>query len=178
MHKSTRRGFVFSAGAAALPHHMTGSARAEENAAVPLVVAELVRRSEDANAALLRGDVDAYRSLITLTEDFTLMAPFGGKPSRGPDITEETWKRLGRFFKNGTLKQDLIHAYGSADMVVLAVIEHGHVEVGGLPAQEWPLRVTLVYRRCGAEWRLAHRHADPLVGQITLARAAALARGS
>jgi aspartate racemase len=39
--------------------------------------------------------------------------------------------------------------------VVLAVIEHGHGEVGGLPPQDWPLRVTLVYRREGSDWRLA-----------------------
>lgn len=174
---STRRGLVFSAGAAGLPCLMTGASRAEENATIGLALAELIRRSEDANAALLRGEVDAYRSLITLAEDFTLMSPFGGKPSRGPDITEEIWKGIGRFFRNGRLRQEVVQAYGSADMIVLALIEHGHGEVGGLPAQDWPLRVTLVYRRHGSEWRLAHRHADPLVGQITLARAAALARG-
>ena len=140
--------------------------------------AELVQRSEDGNAALLRGEVDAYRALITLSDDFTLMAPFGGKPSRGPDITEEIWNNIGRFFRNGKLRQQVIQAYGSADMVVLALIEHAHAEVGGLPAQDWPLRVTLVYQRDGAEWRLAHRHADPLVAPIALERAAALARGS
>jgi ketosteroid isomerase-like protein len=61
-------------------------------------------------------------------------------------------------------------------MVVLAIIERAHVEVGGLPPQDWSLRVTLVYRREGAEWRLAHRHADPLAKGITLQQAAALAR--
>jgi ketosteroid isomerase-like protein len=62
-------------------------------------------------------------------------------------------------------------------MVVLAIIERAHVEVGGLPAQNWSLRVTLVYRREGSAWRLAHRHADPLVEGISLERAAAIARG-
>ena len=62
-------------------------------------------------------------------------------------------------------------------MVVLAIIERPRVEVGGLPAQEWPLRVTLVYRREGSEWRLAHRHADPLARGVSLEQAAALARG-
>jgi len=40
------------------------------------------------------------------------------------------------------------------------------------------LRVTLVYRRDGSEWRLVHRHADPLAPGISLAHAAALARGA
>jgi hypothetical protein len=38
--------------------------------------------------------------------------------------------------------------------------------------------VTLVYRRQGAEWWLVHRHADPLVRDVGLETAAALARGA
>jgi hypothetical protein len=50
-------------------------------------------------------------------------------------------------------------------------------EVGDYPAQEWSLRVTLVFRREGPEWRLAHRHADALVHPITFDQLAELARG-
>lgn len=140
-------------------------------------VAELIRRSAEANAMLMRGDVDGYRALNPHADDFTLMSPFGGKPTPASDLTNERWEAVGRFFKNGTFKQEVVQTYRSADMVVLAIIERCHVEVGGLPHQDWPLRVTLVYRREGTEWRLAHRHADPLVKGVSLERAAALARG-
>jgi hypothetical protein len=49
--------------------------------------------------------------------------------------------------------------------------------VGGLPAQDWSLRVTLVFRRDGSEWRQVHRHADALVHGISLEQLSALARG-
>lgn len=140
-------------------------------------VAELIRRSGEANAALLRGDVHTYRALIPHTDDFTLMSPFGGTPTRYSEMTPERWEAVGRFFKNGTFEQELVQAYASSDMVVLAVIERCHVAVGGLPAQDWSLRVTLVYRREGSEWRLAHRHADPLAPGISVEQAAAIARG-
>jgi ketosteroid isomerase-like protein len=153
------------------------SAQADEEAVVDQTVADLVKRSEEAHAALMRGDVKKYREEITYADDFTLMSPFGGKPTRGFELTTERIEAMGRFFKNGTFEQELVQAYGSADMVVLALIERQHVEVGGLPAQDWPLRVTLVYRREGAEWRLAHRHADPLVNGVSLKQAAALAGG-
>ncbi len=139
-------------------------------------IADLVMRSEKANAALMNGDIRTYFDLIILSDDFTLMSPFGGNPSRG-SYTRKRWIEIGKFFRNGTLKQELVQAYGSADMVVLAVIEHGHGEVGGLPAQEWPLRVTLVYRRQYGQWQLVHRHADPLVKGISLEQSALLARG-
>lgn len=170
----TRR-CILAAGASSVVT-AAASAPAQEGFAANPPVAELVRRSEEANAALMRGDVDHYLSLITLSDDFTLMSPFGGPTSRGA-YSDEAWREIGRFFRIGTLRQEVVQAYGSPDMVVLAVIEHGHGEVGGLPAQDWPLRVTLVYCREGTEWRLAHRHADPLVRGISLEEAAALADG-
>ena len=140
-------------------------------------IAELVRRTADANAALMRGDAKTYFEVLPHTDDFMLMSPFGGKPTRASELTTERIEAIGRFFKNGTFEQELVQAYGSADMVVLAIIERPHVEVGGLPAQDWPLRVTLVFRREGSEWRLAHRHADPLANGVSREHAAALARG-
>jgi ketosteroid isomerase-like protein len=151
--------------------------RAGAQSSLDTEVADLIRRSAEANAALMRGDVDRYWTMVRPAEDFTLMSPFGGTPTRGSDYTPERIEAMGRFFRNGTLHQEVIQAYGSADMVVLAIIERAHVEVGGLPAQDWALRVTLVYRREGGEWRLAHRHADPLVEGISLEQAAAIARG-
>lgn len=136
----------------------------------------LARQSAAANDALMRGDIDRYRALVSLADDFLLMSPFGGKPSRRPE-DESAWRSLGRFFSNGSLTQEVIQAWEGADMAVLAVIERSRGEVGGLPAQEWALRVTLVYRRTPRGWALAHRHADPLAHGIGLHQAAALGRG-
>lgn len=139
-------------------------------------VAELIRQSQQANAALLRGDIRRYLDLTPHADDYTLMSPFGGTPTHGVQITSERWEAIGRFFRNGSLTQELVQSYASTDIVVLATIERAHVEVGGLPAQSWSLRVTLVYRRDEGEWRLAHRHADPLANGISLEDAAALAQ--
>ena len=151
---------------------MTGVGVAENSEA-----ATLIERSAEANAALMRGDVDRYRALIPVSGDFTLMSPFGGAPTHGAELTTDRWEAMRRFFRNGTLQQELVQSYVTADMVVLATIERARVEVGGLPAQDWALRVTLVYRRAGTGWQLVHRHADPLVRGVSVEQAAALARG-
>lgn len=140
-------------------------------------VQKLVERSRESNAALLKGDSTRYGEFVQLSDDFTLMSPFGGKPSHGSP-TKERMAEIGRFFANGSLEQELVEAYASPDMIVLATIERANVEVGGLPAQDWALRVTLVYRRDGGEWRLVHRHADPLAHAISIRESAALARGA
>jgi ketosteroid isomerase-like protein len=124
----------------------------------------------------MRGDVDRYREIVEYAEDFTLFSPFGGQPTRG--VTPENFKRMGKFFRNGVFKQEVVSTYHVDDMVVLALIERPYVSVAGLPEQEWALRVTLVYRKDNGKWRLVHRHADPLVHGITHAHAAEHASGT
>ena len=110
-------------------------------------IAALVRQSAEANALLMQGDAERYHAMMRWTDDFVLFSPFGGTPSRGRDYTAERVAAMGRFFRNGSFQQEVVEAWGTADMVTLATIERAHVEIGGLPAQDWALRVTLVFRR-------------------------------
>ena len=57
------------------------------------------------------------------------------------------------------------------------MVERQHGEVGGLPDQDWSLRVTHVYRHDGSDWLLMHRHADPLVSPIDLEQMSTLTDG-
>jgi ketosteroid isomerase-like protein len=153
-------------------------AMATPAAAVP---ADSVRSVEEvyakANVALLKGDAKTWNELMPMSQDFVLFSPFGGAPSRFADYTPERIGRMGRFFRNGTFRQEVVQTFASDDMIVLATIERCNVEVGGLPGQDWALRVTSVFKRQGNRWVLAHRHADPIVEEVSLAEAARLGRG-
>ncbi len=140
-------------------------------------VADLVRRTEQDASALMRGDIKGYLELIRHADDYTLIQPFGGEPTRGFDHRPENLAALARFFKSGESTLEVTESYASGDLVVLVLIERQHGEVGGLPDQDWSLRVTQVYRRSGGAWELVHRHADPLVHRVGIDQAAALARG-
>lgn len=158
------------------------SASAAERAPAPYERAaearEIADRYAAGLAALMRGDGKTYyESIGGLTEDFVLMAPVGGPPSVAADYPPERFEQMGRFFRNGGFEQRVLATYATDDMIVLATIEGGEVEVGGLPKQPWRLRVTTVFIRQGGGWKMAHRHADPLASGISLARSAELARG-
>jgi len=140
-------------------------------------VAALEGRSANANKALVRGDIDGYLALIEHSKDYTLMNPFGGAPTHGFVDSPERRAGMAKFFTSGTLDQEVVATYASGELVVLVAIERVRAEVGGLPEQDWSLRVTQVFRRDEAGWQLVHRHADPLVRGLTLEQAAALARG-
>jgi ketosteroid isomerase-like protein len=140
-------------------------------------IAALVERCGDAASALIRGDVRGYLHLIKHADDYTLLPPFGGVPRRGFDSSDQAVEALQRFFTGGVATVEVAESYASGDLVVLVLLERQHGEVGGLPDQDWSLRVTLVFRRHESDWLLVHRHADPLVHELGLQRAAEIARG-
>jgi ketosteroid isomerase-like protein len=175
MDNSTLRlGLLASAVALASLSISSTAARSE---VAPRAVEQLIKDYAQANAALMRGDSGTWATLAPLTEDFVLMSPFGGEPSRFKDYPPDRIERMGKFFRNGRFNQEVVQAYASGDMAVLVTVERANVEVGDLPAQDWALRVTSVFKRDAAGWKLAHRHASPLVHAISLPEAASLAEG-
>jgi ketosteroid isomerase-like protein len=141
-------------------------------------VASLVARAAAKNAAFMSGDMERWSRLVRIAPDFTLMQPFGGPTRHGFDQGPERLAELSRYFRNGTSRLEVEQTLASKDLVVLVMIERQEAEVGGLPKQDWSLRVTEVYRRTGDEWDLAHRHADLTARPLALEQAAAIARGA
>ena len=140
-------------------------------------IADLVANVEEAADALMAGDVDRYLAFIHHAEDYTLLNPAGGPARRGFDESPESRRAMAQMFQSGSAKLELIETYASGDLVVLVTLERNHGVVGGLPEQDWSLRVTWVFRRTQSGWELVHRHADPLVRPITAEQLAALAHG-
>lgn len=137
---------------------------------------QLAARAEAANNAFILGDMRRWYEIVApISQDFTLMQPFGGV-SRGFDPSDAHLDQMARYFTGGEATFELIETYESADMVVLVFIERQTATVGGLPLQDWSLRVTQVYRRDGADWSLVHRHADAQVENVGLEHTAELAR--
>jgi ketosteroid isomerase-like protein len=134
----------------------------------------LVRLTEEATTAFLCGDMERYLELTPHASGFTLMNPFGGPPDRYEDRSESI-RAAAEFFQGGEAKVELAEAHRLGDTLVLVMIERQHAQVGGLPDQDWSLRVTQVYHRDGDDWRVVHRHADPLVRPVGLDAAAKLA---
>ncbi|MGL5137012.1 MAG: DUF4440 domain-containing protein [Beijerinckiaceae bacterium] len=157
-------------------------------AAIPLVaqpagaaadaVTTLTQRAAEKNAAFMRGDMARWFALARVAPDFTLMQPFGGPASHGFDGSPHRLAAMAQYFRNGETTLEVAQSYAMDDLVVLVMIERQRAEVGGLPEQDWSLRVTEVFRRDGSDWQLVHRHADPMVRPITLKQSAMIARGA
>lgn len=138
---------------------------------------DLIRRNDDAAVAYINGEVDRYLELVRHTDDFTLLGPFGGEPGPDSDHSDEAKRATAEFFQGGDATLEVFATYACEDLAVLVGIERQHGTVGGRE-QDWSLRITLVYRHDGTDWRLVHRHADPLVHPIDFDGLARLARGA
>jgi ketosteroid isomerase-like protein len=116
-------------------------------------LAELARRVTEAADALIRGDVEGYVTRIKHANDYTLMSPYGGEPTRGFDDSDEALAALAQFFRGGDANVEVVETYASGGLAVLVVVERQRGTVGHLPEQDWSLRVTWVFRRTAdAEW--------------------------
>jgi ketosteroid isomerase-like protein len=59
---------------------------------------------------------------------------------------------------------DEVSRYVTSELAYVLEIERAQVELANTgETQQIALRVTTIFRREGAEWKIAHRHADPLM---------------
>ena len=67
-----------------------------------------------------------------------------------------------RFSNCESFEYEVIAAGVSGDLAYIAGVEHTTAAVGDDAPEAYALRVTTVFRREDGEWKVIHRHADPV----------------
>ncbi len=129
-----------------------------------------IEASHNALAAIVNGDPSGYLALYAEDEDLTLGNPFGPF-ARGRQSVAERLSGAASNYRDGEITSvELIAKYLSEDLACVVEVESVRAKVGGseemVPVS---LRVTSVFRLERGNWKLVHRHADP----ITTPRSAA-----
>jgi ketosteroid isomerase-like protein len=109
------------------------------------------------------GDAAVIKRLYSHREDVTVFGGFGG--------FERGWAEVGprlewaaSQFSGGTYSQENLSAIVGTDVACLLSLEHwSYINPHDHADTLLELRVTQVFRREEGEWRLVHRHADPLM---------------
>jgi ketosteroid isomerase-like protein len=116
----------------------------------------------EAELALHNGDAAPRRALWSRREPVSVLG--AARNAHGQREIDDLFSSLGRTFSDCTSYAfDLQACDVAGDMAYTAGLEHVSVSMDGQP-RSYTLRVTQVDRRESGEWRVAHRHGDPVTG--------------
>lgn len=113
--------------------------------------------------AFSKGDSGPAKALYSEREDVTLANPFG-PPAHARKAVEQALDRAASQFREGeSVTVEFIAEYSTPELITTFAMERWRSKVGGAAEiTPFDLRVTSVFRLEAGEWKLVHRHADPL----------------
>lgn len=118
-------------------------------------------RYRTAETALHNGDAAPRKALWARSQPLTLLG--AAMSGTGWDEIEPIFDRLQARFSNCTsCEHEIIAAGASDDLAYLVTFEHTTASVNGSPPLPYTLRATTVFRREDGDWKVVHRHADPV----------------
>jgi ketosteroid isomerase-like protein len=111
----------------------------------------------------VKGDPGPVTEFFSRHEDVTLANPIS-PPRRGPADVDKAIADGAAMLRDGSVRGfEEVARYSTPDLGYVVQIERTQVR---LPDAEEivpiALRVTMVFRREGDSWKVAHRHADPI----------------
>lgn len=110
--------------------------------------------------ALLQGDANPVKKLWSRQEDVTVANPFG-PPRRGPSEVERAIEEAAGNYSGGSRRFDEVSRFSTPELGYVVQLEHTEAILPGREtAVPFTLRVTMIFRREEAGWKVAHRHAD------------------
>jgi ketosteroid isomerase-like protein len=122
-----------------------------------------IEASHRALDQIARGDPSGFFDLFSSREDATLANPFG-PPARGMGQIQEAGRRAASNYRDGrALEFETYAKYVTTDLAYILEVERFEAKVGGNDEMTpIALRTTSVFRPEGGDWKLVHRHADPI----------------
>ena len=122
--------------------------------------AEMSASLKTAMGDFVRGDASAFRRHWSLAADVVIMGGFGGYEVGG-DTVQKRLQWAAEQYAGGEIELDHLASFIGSDLACTVTIEHSS-GIAGAPDRTMDLRVTQVFRLEEGNWRLVHRHADPL----------------
>jgi ketosteroid isomerase-like protein len=110
-----------------------------------------------------KGNPEPCKRFFSHQEDVTLNNPLS-PPARGWKQVAETMDRGASPFRDGKfLSAEIIQKHVTSELAYVVEIERGEAKVGAKEeATPWALRATMIFRLEDGEWKVVHRHADPI----------------
>ncbi|GAA0962352.1 hypothetical protein GCM10009554_80020 [Kribbella koreensis] len=124
-------------------------------------LAEMMPRIHEAETALLNGDAAPRFALWSHTDPVTVYgAAFS--PTGWAEVAPMFEELAAHFSGCSSCEWEVVAADVGEDFAYLLAIERSTASVDGSEASSFLLRSTTIFRRENGEWKIVHRHADPI----------------
>jgi ketosteroid isomerase-like protein len=126
-------------------------------------VDELIEQFNLAQGEVVKGNPEPALRLWSHREDVTLANPFA-PPVRGWEQVAEVSERAVSQFRDGEMVGfEIIEKHVTPELAYVVRVERARAKVGGSEdIAPITLRVTMIFRPEDGEWKIVHRHADPI----------------
>ena len=123
----------------------------------------VLEQFKQAGNEFVKGNPEPVQKLFSHRDDVSLANPFG-PPVRGWEQVAEAQKRGASVFRDGEIYDfETVAKYVTAELASIVWIERTNAKVGGgEEVTPCDLRVTMIFRPEEGEWKVVHRHADPI----------------
>jgi ketosteroid isomerase-like protein len=124
---------------------------------------QFMKQREEAAQAYVQGDPAPLHRLVATSGSATFLGPGGGSIV-GAGRVDEAYRKGAATLSDGETRFEVEHMAESDDLAFWTGVQRATVRVdGGAMPVPMDLRITEVFRREGKQWKLIHRHADPMV---------------
>ncbi len=124
---------------------------------------QVVDQSHAALDPFARGDPLPFKMIVSHGDDVTLANPFGPIARGWKQVSEALDFASSRFRDGEVTGVETIAEYATPELATILEIERWKAKVSGREdVAPFDLRVTTTFRRENGEWKIVHRHADPL----------------
>ena len=126
-------------------------------------VDRLIEQFNLAQGELVKGNAEPANNLFSHREYVTLNNPLS-PPAHGWDEVAAAGERAASQFRDGEIVGfETIEKYVTDELAYIVRVERARAKVGGSEdITPIALRVTMIFRPEEGEWKIVHRHADPI----------------
>ncbi len=126
-------------------------------------VDQLIEQFDLAQGEVVKGNAEPALRLFSQREDVTLANPLS-PPVRGWEQVAEVSEGAASQLRDGEMVGfETIEKHVTAEFAYVVRVERARAKVGGSEdIAPIALRVTMIFRPEDGEWKIVHRHADPI----------------
>ena len=126
-------------------------------------VDKLIEQYYRAQREFLRGNPETVKDLFSQREDVTLANPYG-PPVRGWDEVAKTIEHAASLRSDGEFVEwQIVAKHVTAELAYVVQIERAEAKIGAREdLTPLAVRATMIFRPEEGEWKIVHRHADPI----------------